>query len=104
VGYLATMGFGVGALAVNQLARSGEARHGITPWTRAPGVLLSAAVGFTISLAGFLGSEVTDFAGLDLGGNARVIVPLVIAVVLGGLGWGAWAQRRGRSRRSDHDA
>ncbi len=103
VGYLATIGFGVGALAVNQLARSGDARPGITPWTRAPGVLLSAAVGFIIALVGFLGSELTDLAGLDLGGNGRVLVPLAIAMLLGALGWAAWAQRRGRSGGSDHD-
>ncbi len=63
---------------------------------RVPGVVLSAAVGFFIALASFLGSELASFAGYDLADDARVLVPLGVAVVLGLLGAIAWRRRRHR--------
>ncbi len=94
LGYLMTIGFGGGALVLDRLAARDIQRRWLR--MRVPGVVLSAAVGFFIALASFLGSELASFAGYDLGNNARVLVPLGVAVLLGALGVVAWRRRRDR--------
>lgn len=94
VGYLATVGFAIGARAVDQLVRASAPSGGRFRWTRAPGVLLAAIVGFLIALVGFLGTELAAYASIDLGGNARVVVPLAVGVLLGALGVAARRKRR----------
>jgi hypothetical protein len=95
-GLLVTVAFGIGALMVRRLVEdrtSAPESTGPTPWSRTPGVLLSAAVGFTIAIVGFLGMQLADFLGFDETGTATIAIALVLAIVMGGLAVLAWRRQ-----------
>ncbi len=93
VAYLATVGFALGALLLSALADAGDGALLGVRWPRLPGVLLSSAVGFLISLTSLLGSALARSLGVRIGDGWRVLVPIGVAVVVGGLAIVAYRRR-----------
>ena len=84
VGYLATVGFGLGALSLGGLAAMTSRSGGGPPWHRVAGVLLSSAVGFAIALTSFLGGALASALDLDVS-ESRFVLPVAVALLIGGL-------------------
>lgn len=83
-GYLATVGFGLGALLLGGLAAMAARTGSGPPWHRVAGVLLSSAVGFAIVLMSYLGRALAGALDLDLS-EFRSLVPIAVALLIGGL-------------------
>ncbi len=101
VAYLATVGFALGALALGAMAASREAAGAGPLWPRMPGVMLTSAVGFFIALTSFLGGALARTLGVRFNDGWRVVVPIVIALLVGGLGVAAHRRRRADAQRSE---
>ncbi len=98
VGYLGTVGFALGALALNGLAATTEQTPAVRLWSSVPGVLLSSAVGFTIALISFLGAALSGTLGVSVRDPRRFLVSIGVMLVVGGLALAAY-----RKRQRDND-
>lgn len=98
IAYLATVGFALGALALSALAASYDASRSMPQVPRMPGVVLTSAVGFFVALTSFLGGALARSLGVEVGDGWRVLVPIAVALVVGGLAVAAYR------RRTDDDA
>ena len=93
VAYLATVGFALGALLLSSFATASDAAGATFRWTRLPGVMLTSAVGFFIALTSFLGGALARWIGVDVGDAWLVIIPIGVAVLVGGLALLAYRRR-----------
>ena len=93
VAYLATVGFALGALTLSAAAASREAAGTGPYWPRMPGVVLTSAVGFIIALTSFLGGALARSFGVTVQDGWRVVVPIIVAFLVGGLAVAAYRRR-----------
>lgn|GEM_PF-5036624 len=104
LGYLGTVGFAVGAMALTGLAATSHPHPSGPLWARLPGVLLSSAVGFAIALTALLGGALAGALDFEIGDPWRLAVWFGVAVVLGGLTVAAHRRRQHRQVPTVPDA
>jgi hypothetical protein len=92
IAYLATIGFALGAIALTALAAA-ETPGGKPRWPAMPGVVLSSAVGFFVALTSYLGGSVVRALDVRVNDGWRVVVPIGVAVLIGGLALAAYRRR-----------
>ena len=93
VAYLATVGFALGALLLSSMATASDAAGDTFRWTRLPGVMLTSAVGFFIALTSYLGGALARWLGVSVGDAWLVVIPIGVAVLVGGLALLAYRRR-----------